>query len=246
VWCSREGKGKSVGWNRLVAALSLVLPIAMAVAVEAGPRPVVVELYTSQGCSSCPPADELLRELSQRDDVIPLALHVDYWDYIGWKDEFARPAHSRRQRAYARAAGQTVVYTPQMVIAGEDHLVGAKPMKLVEFIQKHSARRPEVSMSVRRQGQVVRIEARANGEFREPVVIHLVRYLPEKVVSIARGENAGRTITYSNIVTEVVRLGTWNGSGPLAVERIVSGEESTVVLLQRPGHGPIVAAQRLR
>ena len=233
-----------MGWSRLVAALLVALPFVTGAGAE--PRPVVVELFTSQGCSSCPPADELLRKLSPRSDVIPLALHVDYWDYIGWKDGFAKPEHAERQRAYARAAGKTVIYTPQMVIAGEDHLVGTKPMKLLELIQKHVNRQPEVSISLTRQGNVVRIEAQAKTEFREPLVVQLVRYMPEREVSIRRGENAGRTITYSNIVTELIKLGTWNGSGPLEVERVVSGEEPAVVLLQRAGHGPIVAAASLR
>ncbi len=231
-------------WSRFVAAFVALLPIVTDAHAE--PWPVVVELYTSQGCSSCPPADELLRELSERRDVIPLALHVDYWDYIGWRDSFARPAHGQRQRAYARAAGHTVIHTPQMIVAGEDHLVGAKPMELMELIQKHGKRRPNVSLLATRHRNVVRIEARAASVFHEPVVVQLVRYLPEMVVSIGRGENAGRTMTYSNIVTELAKLGTWNGSRPLLTEQVVSGDEPIVVLLQRVGHGPIVAAANIR
>ena len=103
-------------------------------AAAAADRPVVVELYTSQGCSSCPPADAILAELADREDVIALAFHVDYWDYIGWKDIFADPANTLRQRNYARVAGARSVYTPQMIVDGQDHVVGTKPMKLAEHI----------------------------------------------------------------------------------------------------------------
>ena len=92
--------------------------------------PVVVELFTSQGCSSCPPADELLREMSKRPDVIALAFHVDYWDYIGWKDEFAHPGFTKRQKAYAKAAGERMVYTPQMIVHGVVRVVGHEPEAL--------------------------------------------------------------------------------------------------------------------
>ena len=115
--------------------------VLMAVAgiAAAESRPVVVELFTSQGCSSCPPADAFLHELSQRDDVIALALHVDYWDYIGWKDIFAQPAFTKRQKAYAKAGGRRSVYTPQMIIGGQDHVVGTHEENASALIQQHAA-----------------------------------------------------------------------------------------------------------
>ena len=102
---------------------------------RADDMPVVVELFTSQGCSSCPPADALLHELSKRDDVIPLALHVDYWDYIGWKDSFAQPAFTARQRGYAQASGRRAIYTPQMIIGGQFDVVGNRPMDVAAIIR---------------------------------------------------------------------------------------------------------------
>jgi len=233
-----------VGWNNAFAALVTMSLLVTGAGAE--PRSVVVELYTSQGCSSCPPADRLLRELSSHDHVTPLAFHVDYWDYLGWKDSFASPAHTERQRAYARAAGQRTIYTPQMIVAGEDRLVGTKPMKLLKLIEKHRGRRSDLDMSASRDGDVVRIEARAMSGFRKPVVIQLVRYVPEGVVPIHRGENTGRTITYSNIVTELVRLGVWDGSKPLVIETVISGDDPVVVILQQAGHGPILASANLR
>ena len=109
------------------ATLALILSMTVSTARAAEPV-VVVELYTSQGCSSCPPADKLLAELASRKDVLPLALHVDYWDYIGWADVFADPAYTKRQRAYARVAGSRSIYTPQMIVGGKDHVIGFKPM----------------------------------------------------------------------------------------------------------------------
>ena len=107
------------------AALGVLL-LCGGVMAHAGEQPVVIELYTSQGCSSCPPADELVTELSRQPGVLPLALHVDYWDYIGWADQFADPDYTKRQKAYARATGQITIYTPQMVIDGRLEAVGSR------------------------------------------------------------------------------------------------------------------------
>uniref|UniRef100_UPI002FDA0931 DUF1223 domain-containing protein n=1 Tax=Pontibaca methylaminivorans TaxID=515897 RepID=UPI002FDA0931 len=106
-------------------------------AAQAGP--VVVELFTSQGYPSCPPADAMLAELAGREDVLPLALHVDYWDYMGWKDTFASPENTARQRGYAAAGERKMVYTPQMVINGADHLVGTRFRDISALIDRHKA-----------------------------------------------------------------------------------------------------------
>ncbi|MDJ0827406.1 MAG: DUF1223 domain-containing protein [Rhodobacter sp.] len=207
--------------------------------------PVVVELYTSQGCSSCPPADALLAELADRDDVIPLALHVDYWDYIGWKDSHANPAFTTRQKAYARAAGHRTIYTPQMIVGGKDHVVGYKPMQLAKLIEDHGDRTAPVEVLVTRNGGAVEISAPAVAGASE-MVVQLVRYKPKDTVEIRRGENAGRTITYVNIVTEWRNLGAWDGSEPLAMTAEAEGENPVVVLVQKSGHGAVQAAAHLR
>ncbi|MCG6903849.1 MAG: DUF1223 domain-containing protein [Rhodobacter sp.] len=206
---------------------------------------VVVELYTSQGCSSCPPADALLNELAERDDVLPLALHVDYWDYIGWKDEFANPEHTRRQKAYAHAAGQRTIYTPQMIVGGLDHVVGYKPMHLAELIEDHGKRVSPVTVSLTRDGGGVRIHADpASGAGK--MVVQLVRYMPNSTVAIERGENAGKTITYSNVVTGWKVLGGWDGSAALDMRAETPGDDPVVVVVQKVGHKAIMAAARLR
>lgn len=205
---------------------------------------VVVELYTSQGCSSCPPADALLAELATRDDVMPLALHVDYWDYIGWKDVFANPAFTKRQKAYAQAAGKRMIYTPQMIVGGTDHVVGNKPMRLAKLIEDHHALAAQVQFSVARQGDHLQITAEAKTAGIGDLVVQMVRYIPSESVDIGRGENAGLRISYSNIVTDWQVLGNWDGVTPLSMQAKVDGSAPIVVLLQEAGHGAILAAER--
>ena len=171
----------------LAAALWMALPIAPG--AQAGP--VVVELFTSQGCSSCPPADAILHKLAQRDDVLPLAFHVDYWDYIGWKDRFADPAHTRRQKAYAAAAGRNMIYTPQMIVMGQEDIVGADAMAVMELVAKHRQDAPAVKISLRRSGDELEISLQpAAGGSGGPYRLQLIRYAPLKSVDITRGELA--------------------------------------------------------
>ena len=207
---------------------------------------VVVELFTSQGCSSCPPADAILSDLAPSDDVIALALHVDYWDYLGWKDEFADPRNTRRQKSYARVAGARTVYTPQMVVGGKDHLVGVRPVELMDLIERHAANPAPVLLSLSRSGDKIDISATAAGRLPNGAVIQLVRYTPRASVDIRGGENGGRTITYANIVRSWEAVGEWDGSAPLSLSVPVRGGDPVVVILQEPGPGPILAAARLR
>lgn len=206
--------------------------------------PVVVELFTSQGCSSCPPADEILAELADRDDVIALALHVDYWDYLGWKDEFADPAFTKRQKSYARAAGARTVYTPQMVIGGTEHIVGVRPMELMKEIERAQASPDPVHLVLARVGDDVSISIA--GASTEPAVVQLVRYLPSATVEIRGGENDGRDITYHNIVESWSAIGEWAGTGNVSITAPAPGDLPVVVIVQEPGPGAILAAARLR
>ncbi|MWD29507.1 DUF1223 domain-containing protein [Aquicoccus sp. SCR17] len=229
--------------TRFLALSALVCSIAGPALADR--HPVVVELYTSQGCSSCPPADRLFEKLTERDDVIPLALHVDYWDYIGWKDEFGSPAYSARQKAYALTHGRRTVYTPQMIIGGEDHIIGTHPMDLADLIQLHSEQAAPVAIEMERQEDRLRIRLTSKQAMGD-CVVQLVRYLPSRTVSIKRGENAGKTIRYNNIVTEWRILGGWDGESPLRLDATVAGDQPVVAIVQKAGQGPIVAADRLR
>lgn len=229
------------------AALAIWLGAAgLAAAQDGGRAPVVVELYTSQGCSSCPPADALLAGLTARKDVIPLALHVDYWDYIGWKDIFAEPQFTERQRAYARAAGARTIYTPQMIVSGMDHLVGARPAELTALIQRHAAMPGQARLQVRRDGGAILITADPVASIADGAVVQLVRYKPEQTVAIRAGENAGRQIAYHNIVTDWRRVGSWDGRSELSLRVDAPAGDPAVVILQEPGPGRIVAAARLK
>ncbi len=232
---------------RQLTGLFLSVILAFGASSASGQNgPVVVELYTSQGCSSCPPADEFLRQLAKRDDVIPMALHVDYWDYIGWKDTFGQAKFTKRQKGYARAAGKRMIYTPQMVIAGQEHVVGNKPGQVSRLIKSHKAQDTGIDLKVSRSGNKVLIEAEADRPSKRPMWVQLVRLRDLASVDIKRGENAGKKITYSNIVSDWQRIDTWDGDSPLSISRPVKGTDQVVVILQAADYGPILAAARTR
>ena len=215
-------------------------------ATLADPSPVVVELYTSQGCSSCPPADDILHQLTRRDDVIALALHVDYWDYIGWKDEFADPANAERQRAYAVVAGRQSVYTPQMIINGETDIVGTRPMRVMDAIKAHQDTPPRVTLDIARNGDTVEIDAQRLAADVGPMVVQMLRYTPERETHITRGENAGKTVVYANVTKDWNVVSEWDGRTPLDLSVAAPGDAPVVVMIQARGLGPILAAAQLR
>lgn len=228
----------------LIAALTAAVGFAAPLAAQ--DNPVVVELFTSQGCSSCPPADAILHQLADREDVIALALHVDYWDYIGWKDPFGNSAHAERQRAYARVGKRRTIYTPEMVVHGVTDIVGAKPMKLSEAIAKHAKMAPKVGLEIARDGDQLRIAAETLAQVNGPMTVHLVRYTPEHTTKIKRGENRGKTLSYANVVEAWEVLGDWDGAAPLNISAEMTGDLPCVVIIQGQGAGPILAAARLR
>lgn len=207
---------------------------------------VVVELFTSQGCSACPPADEFVAMLASDPRILPLALHVDYWDYIGWADKFAHPKFTDRQRAYARAAGSRTIYTPQLIIGGRDRIEGFAPEETADRLRAHLAEGSPVRLSVTRQGDRLVIHVEADPPLTEPVRVQLVRYKPAETVTIERGENAGRTITYTNIVTSWEGLGDWTGQEPLELTAGFAGQEPGAVIVQGAGPASILAAARVK
>ena len=214
--------------------------------------PVVVELFTSQGCSSCPPADNFLGDLAKRPDVLALAFHVDYWDYIGWKDPYAFHEATERQRKYSRNFSLSYIYTPQMVVNGVTQGVGSDRIDIDALITKaaaHSVARPSFSLDRKGDGLVVRVGA---GETKGPATVWLACYDREQVTKVLRGENGGSTLTNYHVVREFESLGTWKGP---AVELSVPDEEvaefmnepnrGIAVLLQVEGTGQILAATAL-
>ncbi len=230
----------------IVIALVLMAALATAAFAQDSERPVVVELYTSQGCSSCPPADALLASLSKQKGVIALALHVDYWDYIGWKDTFGSPDFTARQHSYARFAGEKMVYTPQMVVnGGPSKIVGDDAAGLARLMQPAGgAGGPVVALS--RSGSQLRIRAATATPLQRGATVELVRYIPSAAVDIERGENAGRRILYVNVVASWKSVADWDGLAPLDLLVNAPGTLPMAVLIQEPGPGAILGAAELR
>jgi len=230
----------------LCAATLLAAGVADAAAAAAAgdSRPAVVELYTSQGCSSCPPADALLGELARRADVLALAFHVDYWDELGWRDRFELPVATQRQRQYARQLGSASVYTPQMVVDGTADVVGGDAAGVARLIAAPRASVP-VQISVHDGELLVTIAAAAGMPAAE---VTLLSYLPQAQTAIGRGENAGRALREYNIVRSSVTLGKWHGAAAewqVRVADLPADARAVAVLLQQPGPGAIIGAAQL-
>ena len=202
--------------RRRLASTSFIAGFLIAtfvVARAAEPR-ALLELFTSQGCSSCPAADKLLGELMSDPLLIALSLPIDYWDYLGWKDTLASPAHSARQRAYARMRGDRQVYTPQIVVNGAMHVLGSDKAAIERTIAQTDNRSGvmsvPVSMTVDGNGLSVNVESAESAHNAGEVwLCPLARAI---AVAIGRGENRGRTITYHNVVRGWLKLGDWTGA----------------------------------
>jgi hypothetical protein len=224
----------------LAAALSVVAG-GSALAADAA-HPTVVELFQSQGCSSCPPANANLMAIASRPDVLALSFGVTYWDQLGWKDTFAQDAYTARQWDYARGLRHANVFTPQVVINGRRDGVGANPSELTGLIAAGDRGTSGPSLTITR-GKIVLGAGRAPAGGAD---IWLVRFDPRIIqVPVKRGENAGRTLPHRNVVRELVRLGRWNGQATvLAAPPARDPALSAAVLVQQSGGGPILAAAR--
>ena len=226
---------------RLISRWSGTLGVCAIVAVirpaHADPR-AVVELFTSQGCSSCPPADKLLGELAKDPSVIALSMPIDYWDYLGWKDTLAKPRHTARQRGYARRRGDREVYTPQIVINGAVHVLG-NDMAAIERAMAQPRRNTStlsvpVKLALSDNALTVNLPAASGSASAGEIwACAISRAVP---VTIARGENLGSTITYHNVVRRWIKLGEWNGSAASysvpATELRSDGIDAVAVILQ--------------
>ncbi len=209
-------------------------------------RPVVVELYTSQGCSSCPPADALLGQLAGRRDVLAMSLPVTYWDMLGWRDTLANEANTRRQKTYAKILGRGGVYTPQMIVDGISDVVGSREAAVSAAISARMADMQNISVELSATGQRVHIAiGPASDRGDHDATVWMFRLLPQATVSIGNGENSGRTITYRNVVREIRSLGMWRGQ-PLTLDlpraESASAQESIAVVLQQGGYGRVLGA----
>ncbi len=221
----------------VVAAGAALCGLALAAApAVADPRPVVVELFTSQGCSSCPPADAVLAELAKRGDVVALGFHIDYWDGLGWKDPFSRQSSTDRQRAYARLFGSGQIYTPQIVVDGREEMVGSRRDAVLAAVD---AARPEsvAPVAFAADGRTVTVGA---GEGNGTVL--LVRFAQQRTTRVGAGENARRTLEDVNGVEALSTLGPWSGTAQrFAIEPPAAGE-GLAVLVQAPNGRMLGAA----
>jgi hypothetical protein len=229
----------------MLLACAALAPPASAESMRARPK-AVVELFTSQGCSSCPPADALLTGLAQDQDVIALAYHVDYWDYVGWKDTFARADFSDRQRAYAESWGSSRIYTPQMVVNGQKGVVGSRRYDVHRAIDGAALPLP---VEISRHDNMLKIAIPPKAGLADAVV-WLVTYLDRSEIAIDKGENAGKTMVYTQVVTGRQVLGMWESSSGASLKLPIPevlAETSTgiAVLVQQEQDGlpgPILGA----
>jgi hypothetical protein len=235
-----------LSYTALLAALPAAATAASAAtptpAATPQPRPVVVELFTSEGCSSCPPAEAFLSELShQRNDLLPLAFHVTYWDGLGWKDPYSLDLATQRQEAYTRQFGDSSSYTPEMVVDGAVGFVGSnRSAAEVAFREAKDAGATAATVTGVRHGNAITVTV-GNGAGSARVV--LVGYDPQHVTAVGRGENGGRTLTESNVVRSLEPVGQWSGKSAVFNPPAPAGEK-VAVLLEAPD-GRIVGAARV-
>lgn len=207
--------------------------------------PVVVELFTSQGCSSCPPADAFLGELAAVPGVIALSMHVDYWDYIGWKDVFASPENTARQRRYAKSLANRYVYTPQMVVDGNADVVGSRTGDVVDLIEAAAAAAKPLRLSFTQEaGGAVVIPAGPAPD--EGATVWLAVYDDAHDTEILRGENSGQTLRYYNVVREMEQIGTWTGEElrlPVDLAAAAArGRDGCAIIVQAGASGRVLGA----
>jgi hypothetical protein len=228
--------------RRYMALGTLAVALTAGVSASAAEPRAVLELFTSQGCSSCPPADKLLAELSQDPTLIPLTLAIDIWDYLGWKDTLAVAGHSKRQKAYSHARGDREVYTPQVVVNGAVQTLGSDQAAIERAIAQ--SRRNAATLSqpltlavVNGRVTVAASAARSDASKSDASAeLWLCPVSKAVEVAIGRGENSGHTITYHNVVRRWVKLGVWKGnaeSWSIPLEDVkTEGVDAVVVILQ--------------
>lgn len=247
------------GIFRFKMAIRLLLLLGSSLLLLWGPRdagaqsqprmPSVVELFTSQGCSSCPPADKLFQAYAGRADLIALSYSVDYWDYLGWKDTLASPKFTARQRAYSAGRGDGEVYTPQIVVNGLAHVVGSHSGDIDKAIERTAAKLSTqyVTVNATGGGQVVKIDvgAQQSGSKFGMGTVWLAIVRPKVEVEIKHGENRGKKLTYYNVVRDLTVVGAWTGAAThieLPDSALRQPGERCAVLLQAGDGGRIIGA----
>ena len=212
----------------------LVFSLALQTAAKGEPR-AVIELFTSQGCSSCPPADKLLGELASDPSLVVVSAPIDYWDYLGWRDTLASPRNTARQKAYAHVRGDGQVYTPQMVVNGQLHALGSDKAAVERAIAETHRQSAAMALTVKLGIADGQLNVALGEAAHPPAEVWLWGLVGSATVAIGRGENKGRTITYHNVVRRWVKLGDWTGSArawsvPMRTLRSDGVDEAAVVV----------------
>ena len=211
-------------------------------------NPVVLELFTSQGCSSCPPADELLKQVKS-ENVIALSYHVDYWNYIGWKDPFSSSEFTDKQRKYGTKFYSSSIYTPQLVVNGREHFVGSNRQKLKQKIAQYSEAKSQSDLTINNASiddSVVKFDYSANG-LQQGDNLRIILVINERITSVKRGENRNRTLVNNNIVVaeQKFKLNKSSGKGTIIIPEIVEADDtlSLVLILENDNLDINAAAQ---
>lgn len=228
-----------------------MLSLVAGPAVADGTHLTVVELFTSEGCSSCPQADKYLSEMAndeRRDDLLPLSLHVDYWDYLGWKDHHSSPENTRRQHQYAKRLDMRYVYTPQMVVQGALQATGSNRVAVAEQIEAaRDMAHLHIGLKMTADTLSVTLPDTASSENKPDADVFLVVYDDAHSTVVKSGENRGKTLISRNVVRTITRIGGWRGKSTTirTVAPSAQDGDKLAVILQKSGFGPILGAATL-
>jgi hypothetical protein len=230
-----------------MAAAAGLLILAAGSPIQAGKRPVVVELFTSQGCDSCPPADAVLGRLVDRKDIIAMSLPVTDWDMLGWKDTLATEPNTRRQKAYGAAMGHGGVYTPEMIVDGISDVVGSRETAIDTTIASRASDLAFIPVELHATPTEIHISV-GPGDTNSYATIWLFHILGKAVVNVGTGENGGRTLTYRNVVRDVKAVGMWKGQAvtlDLPRSDAPAHHDSVAVVVQMGGYGRVIGAAQI-
>ena len=243
--------------HRQLVMLSLFgLAFALAGAVhaaspKAASQTTLIELFTSQGCSSCPPADRLFKTYASREDIVALTFNVDYWDYLGWKDTLAKHAFSDRQTSYANQRGDGAVYTPQIVVNGITHVIGSLSKKINQAIgttrRKLTGR--TIPLSIAATADAFVIDVGASTSLAKPATVWLAAVTPKVSINIKHGENHGKSLTYYNVVRSISPVGMWSGTQTkirLNPHAILQGKKFNCAVFVQADSGAVLAASWIK
>lgn len=235
---------------RSLAVLAALALGAWGPSAAAAENLVVVELFTSQGCSSCPPADTVIRELTEHEGVLPLSFHVDYWNYTGWKDPLSSREATKRQKGYRNVLNRRYLYTPQIVVDGKTEANGSKRSDVLAKID-HARKRPKLAISVKHDtgDGVAEVRIPAGHHWGPPADIWVALYDRLRVTEVEAGENAGLSLTNANVVRVFQRIGGWHGKEVKLTLPLVAlgskGRDACAIIVQRHGFGAILGARAI-